>query len=473
MRSSLWRFVVFAALAACASSGGSRAYVAPTNDNVLSSTDVRPGSPPTYVITVTNGSSVPIVVWNTSIYNCENVRDSCLPKNTNIRIPAFGSATVARIEPENTRLGLTYRFRYSWRPEQSPGSAAVTALAGVDPKLSAVLRELRPADFRTLGQQIAKIRPDPESLFIRPGERAEFDLRRVIVLDARDSILGFTRMVNLRTSGDAALQIVPAGSSGVVTARGPARGKVYYSLPAEMQTIIGRAVPDAEMQIISAFGFDADAPTYSGRVLDSVSRAPMACVRVAVEDTAKVIVSRSRTDAGGAFSLKAPRAGAYRVRVETSGWYPWYSTTMAAAAKEEKREDHLVTFTEQMLGMRSTVADADYEPARPAAVRFEAGAARPATRNTPVIHGVDLTGSAILPILSVSTPLPTQTLWAQFTVDTAGRVDTTSMLLPAGTAANVRAAIRYVMPRVRFTPARDEGKVACELVRLQVNISPR
>jgi hypothetical protein len=237
--------------------------------------------------------------------------------------------------------------------------------------------------------------------------------------------------------------------------------------------LIGQSVPPVEMPVIVAYPVDPNAPVFAGRVLDSEARTPLACVRVGIEDSAQNVMSRVRTDMAGAFSLKTPRPGTYKLRVEASGWYPWYSAPTVAASTEEKRDEHLVKFTEQLLSTRSPVGVADYEPARPTAVRFEAGTARPANRNTPVIHGVDLTGSAVLPILNIATPLPTQSLWAQFTVDTAGRVDTTSILLPTGTAANVRAAVRYVMPRVRFSPARDDGKAVCELARLQVNISPR
>lgn len=456
-------------LAACASSGGSRAFVAPSGDTVTARTDVRPGNPPVYVVTVTNHSSVPIVVWSTTIYNCENVRDSCLPKQPNIRIPAFGSASIARIEPQNINQDMKYNFRWSWRPETArPGATAQT-----DSRPSSGPRELRQTDFGVLASRIAKIRPDPESLSIQPGERAEFEVQRVLVLDARDSVLGFTRWVRYSVSYEPGMQIIPAGMSANVVGRRPARGKVAYKLAPEVQSLIPNEVPEAELPIIVAYRFDPDAPVFAGRVLDADARTPLACVRVGIEDSARSLVARSRADAAGGFSLRAPRPGTYKLRVETSGWFPWYSAPVAALAKEEKRDDHLVKFTEHMLSMRSTVGDAEYEPPRPAAVRFEPGTARPANRNTPVIHGVDLAGSAALPILSIFSQLPTQTLWAQFAVDTAGRVDTTSILLPATTPANTRAAIRYVLPRVRFSPGRDDGTAVCDLTRLQINISPR
>jgi hypothetical protein len=473
MRSSVARFALFGSLAACASSGGSRPYVAPSNTTVTSQTDVRPGNPPTYVVTVTNHSSETIVVWNTSIYDCENVRDSCLPKNTNIRIAPFGSAMVARIEPQNAQASMTYNFRWSWRREQPAGSGAVTALAAADPRLSGVFRELRPPELRALAPRIARIRADRESLTIQPGGRAELDLRRVLVLDARDSILGFTRWVQYRVAHEPGLLFTPGSSSSVIVARRPARGTVEYSLLPEVQALLVKPVPDVVMSIVAAYRFEADAPTFTGRVLDSASRAPLSCVRVGVEDSSQNVVSRTRADSAGTFMLRTPTPGTYRVRVETSGWSPWSSPAIAAAAREEKRDDHLVQFSEQVLATRRPVGEAEFEPARPAAVRFEPGTARPANRGTPVIHGVDLAGSSVLPILSIATTLPTQTLWAQFAVDTAGRVDTTSISLPAGTAATVRAAIRFVLPRVRFSPAREEGRAVCELTRLQVNISPR
>jgi hypothetical protein len=69
--------------------------------------------------------------------------------------------------------------------------------------------------------------------------------------------------------------------------------------------------------------------------------------------------------------------------------------------------------------------------------------------------------------------VPSATLWAQFTVDSAGRADMASVLLPPGTGPAASASVMSVLPRVRFAPARDRGTPTCELLRMQVRFVGR
>jgi hypothetical protein len=52
-------------------------------------------------------------------------------------------------------------------------------------------------------------------------------------------------------------------------------------------------------------------------------------------------------------------------------------------------------------------------------------------------------------------------------------VDSKSIILPLGTDQRALTSVTQVLPRVRFSPARDEGKPVCELLRMQVNFSNR
>jgi hypothetical protein len=64
-------------------------------------------------------------------------------------------------------------------------------------------------------------------------------------------------------------------------------------------------------------------------------------------------------------------------------------------------------------------------------------------------------------------------MWMQFVVDSTGQVDSKSIILPLGTDQRALTSVTQVLPRVRFSPARDEGKPVCELLRMQVNFSNR
>lgn len=62
------------------------------------------------------------------------------------------------------------------------------------------------------------------------------------------------------------------------------------------------------------------AQTVSGRLLDSGSRTPILLGTVALLDTTLVVVDQTFTDETGAFRLRAPRAGAYLVLADRSGY---------------------------------------------------------------------------------------------------------------------------------------------------------
>jgi hypothetical protein len=56
----------------------------------------------------------------------------------------------------------------------------------------------------------------------------------------------------------------------------------------------------------------------------------------------------------------------------------------------------------------------------------------------------------------------------QFVVDSTGRPDLKSLLLPPATTALAQGTVKAMLPRVRFTPARENGQPTCEMLRMQV-----
>jgi hypothetical protein len=258
-------------------------------------------------------------------------------------------------------------------------------------------------------------------------------------------------------------------------ARSPGRDFVRFSLADEAQGLLANQIVDVELPVVVTSSFDPHAPVFKGMVVDADTKSPLKCARIALEDSASNVVSRDRTDAGGAFVLRAPGAGAYRMRVETHGWAPAYGPTEVAVLDEEKQREYAVRFTEQVLVPRYEFEPRDYQRARPAAVRTGPVSMGAGAKNTtrPIVDAVTLGGSESMPILGIVSRLPALTTWAQFTVDERGQVDTTSISLPPGTTPGARATVVAILPRVRFSPAREAGKATCELVRLQVNFSPR
>ncbi len=192
-------------------------------------------------------------------------------------------------------------------------------------------------------------------------------------------------------------------------------------------------------------------------------------------------MATSRTARDGAFVLGAPHPGTYRVRVDIFGWAPVYSPSQVANADEVKQQQYSVRFVEQMLMPRRTMVAEDFQHAYPAGVITGpiGGAARGSgsggRRNTvtPVVQSVTLGGSESMAILGIIGNAPAGTTWIQFVVDSTGGVDSASVTLPPGTSEAAMASVRFMLPRVRFSPARDAGRPTCELLRMQVNFSPR
>ena len=111
------KLLLVAAIAGCASAA-QKVYVAPTNDTVTSNTELGAGSTPSHNIYVTNASTEPIIVFGTSLTDCENVRQQCESRPMNLLIPGGQRKVVLRVEPRNARERFSYRFSYSWRPEK-------------------------------------------------------------------------------------------------------------------------------------------------------------------------------------------------------------------------------------------------------------------------------------------------------------------------------------------------------------------
>jgi hypothetical protein len=476
-------------LVAC--SAATRTFVAPSDDTVYTETVEQQGDVPTQVIYVINRSTVPVTVFSVSLRSCENVKQECAPKRTNLRVDPGGRTAVMRVQPDSPTRGFSYYFSFGWRADSSSAAALGALAAGGDPRsqerIAASQRadsiektvpgpryhELTRDDFIAMAGKISALRAAPESLALAPGEQTSMQHVRILVLDDAGQVLGRTQWLEWMVSGVDAVEFTAPDR---LRARRPGHTTIRFRLAKEAERIVGKEIAEIELPIVVAYRMDPDAPVFAGRVIDTDSKTPFACARVALEDSLENVVTRVRTDAAGAFEMKAPHPGPFRVRVETHGWAPVHGPTEVAAANERKEGEYPVRFTEQMFAALYGRPGADYERARPAAVRTEPIPTRSAAgsaKTTPIVSGVTLGGSESMPILGIIGRVQPMTTWMQFVVDSTGRVDMKSILLPPDTPANAKASVTSVMPRVRFSPARDMGKPTCDLVRMQVNFSPR
>lgn len=472
-------------------------YIAPSYDTIVSTTEEHQAEPPLHLIYVENHSTVPVIVFSLRLTDCENVNVQCGVHPARVKLDAGQREIVQRIGPKIPTQRWHYAFGFSWHADSSYGTKVLSALAEAGDTSARVRLEARAhadslrraetgphyndltqSDFAVLAPRIASMRAYPDSLVLAPGERTSIENIRLLLLDGQGTVLGQTRWVRWMVM-NGAVQFEPPR---MLVARRPGRSVIRFSLVEDAQKLIPTQINKVEYPIIAAYAPDAHAPIFEGRVRDGDTKGPLACVEVALEDSAQNVVAREHTSAEGTFVLNAPRPGMYRVRIATQGWAPVYGPTEAVKPDEDKQNEYVVKFTEQAPRYSVYVRNGDdIEHARPTAVatgpietpRRSNAKKRGAPVETNLITSVTLGGSEVMPILGIVGRAPAGTTWAQFVVDSTGRVDASSITLPGDTLSRHLTSVTTALPRVRFAPARDGDHTVCELLRMQVNFSAR
>ena len=472
------------------------AYVAPSHLTIISTTEESQGPPPsTHLIFIENRSTVPVTVFSISLSGCENIKQQCSPRPVKIRVAPGHRELAIRVQPANESQGFGYHFGFSWNAD-SAGMNALNALASngsveARGRLTAMERadsleregggfhELSRTDFAALAGRVASMHARSDSLFLEPGEKFDIDRMVILLADSQGVVLGRTHWVRYQVStGNDAISFVPPGT---LVARGVGRAVVRFRLADEAAALVGK--PDfgaLDVPVVVGFAPDPHAPTFEGIVTDAESNAPLPCARVALEDSLQNVVARGRTDAIGTFVLRAPHPGSYQVGIEVAGWSPVHGPLEAAAPDADVQHRYPVRFTEKLLSTRYVDPD-EYQSAYPTAVAAStyaqqqpAGAKKKKRVGSgTVIRSVSLRGSASMPILNVVGNAQPGTTWAQFVVDSSGQVRPGSISLPTTADSASVESVNVVLPHVRFSPARESRHPTCELVRMQVNFSPR
>jgi hypothetical protein len=479
------RIAIAAVLLTACASATQRTYVAPTSRSVVSKTEVSNGEPVHHLIYVENHSTVPITVFGVRLTECENVKAQCATRQLNLHVGPGERELALRVEPGNRMQGFTYQFNFSWHPDSSSASALAALADGGSEEARARLAEVRRADsllrldqgthynelsrddFAAIASRAASLRADPDSLVLVPGERATVERIRLLVVDAQGTVLGRTHWFGFRVPSTSAVQFLPPD---ILEAHAPGRSVVHFSLPDAAQALLPHPLAGLDYVVVSGFPDDPHAPRFLGVAVDADSKAPLPCARVALEDSAQNVMASARTSATGEFLLHAPRPGTYRVLVESYGWAPVYGPSELASADETKEHQYTVQFVDQMIARRGSTLD-ELQHAYPAAVRTASLSSR--RTSATVVPAVTIGGSASMPVLGIVSRARPGTAWIQFVVDSTGAVDPARVLFPGGMESAAIASVKAMLPRVRFSPARERGTPTCELVRMQVSFSAR
>ena len=113
-----------------------------------------------YTIRVLNHSSQNIIVTSVRLTNCENVRGACAVHRKKVKVFAGSGAMVHRVMPRQEDRGYTFRYTYTWEPEQEAGPSAedverdATALTVDSLVIEPAGLEIAVGETLTLGQVV-------------------------------------------------------------------------------------------------------------------------------------------------------------------------------------------------------------------------------------------------------------------------------------------------------------------------------
>ncbi|HKH92120.1 MAG TPA: carboxypeptidase-like regulatory domain-containing protein [Gemmatimonadaceae bacterium] len=214
---------------------------------------------------------------------------------------------------------------------------------------------------------------------------------------------------------------------------------------------LARALCAATVPLLSPLLATAQPPAESGIARDMRTRAPLACLHVALVDSSQRAVAHTVTDSGGTFVLVAPSAGIYRVAFEVFGWEQLLGPVDTLRDGEMREREYPLEFGELPASGGQTLAELR---------RLETGDWRSAAAANPdadirfpkSMRGAATSGDVL----------------AEYVVDERGRVRPESWRPIASTNPDFLAAVRAHVPVMRYQPARLNGRPSCQLVRNQV-----
>ncbi|MFL5619286.1 MAG: hypothetical protein ACJ79A_12945 [Gemmatimonadaceae bacterium] len=98
-------------------------FVAANERTVIATTEQSNSDDPVHMMYVSNNSTVPIVVFGITLTSCENVKQSCGSRRTNIKIGAGHRANLGRVEARDRERAFSYRWSFSYHPDSSDAKA--------------------------------------------------------------------------------------------------------------------------------------------------------------------------------------------------------------------------------------------------------------------------------------------------------------------------------------------------------------
>jgi hypothetical protein len=229
-------------------------YVSPDQRTVRTFLEAKPGELNTKVVRVENLSTVPIVVTQVVLMNCNNVGLVCGLNEMETTVEPGRRKTVLEVEPAAVTRAVTFGYRFQWRHKSKEailGTLASAGDSGAAQRLAQVqraeaARAARPGErllyadeLVALGHQVAALRADPDTVVLAVGGASTVNAMRIIAVDSSGRSLGRVR-TGYRFSlerGPAVLLARPDSLLGV----SPGRQSLVMRLPEALS--VGRTTP--------------------------------------------------------------------------------------------------------------------------------------------------------------------------------------------------------------------------------------
>lgn len=246
--------VALAAAAGCAAKSGPARYIAPTDQTIVTSTEERSSGAPGQIVYVENRSTVPVTVFSVTLRGCENVKQRCdSPQKLDLKLRPGTRSILARVDPASPERSFGYAFSFGWHADSST-TAAIASLADAgsveaQSQLAAMERQRASAtaggaqepdlgadEIEMLGDRVAAVRAEPDSVVIPVGGVAFIDQIRLVVLDANGQRLGRARQIQWRMQPGPARFAPPDSIVGVRAGRARAEFMLPTGTPSNRTT---------------------------------------------------------------------------------------------------------------------------------------------------------------------------------------------------------------------------------------------
>ncbi len=186
-------------------------YVAPDNNTVRTFLESARGQVNTRIVRVENLSTVPIVVTQVVLLNCNNVGYVCGTNDMETTIEPGKRKTVLEVEPGVISRAVSFSYRFRWRHKNkeailgtlATGGDSAAALRLEQIRISEAARavssrpgeaELSSPELVARGAEVAMLRADPDTVVIPVGGAITTNMLRIIAVDSSGQSLGRVRM---------------------------------------------------------------------------------------------------------------------------------------------------------------------------------------------------------------------------------------------------------------------------------------